>query len=163
MGKLVGDVVQCGYMRWDAPAHMLLDVGVCPVGGKRGDGVWAYGTDIITPKAEFNSYYFWGVSRGYKVDDSSADEFWRQAIKAAFEGQDEPMLEAQQRMLGTRTLDEAQPVMISVDAASTRARRVLAKLMADEVAGVPAKPSNPPLANLRVEGAQSRQPVAPAV
>lgn len=151
------------YMRWDAPAHMLLDVGVCPVGGTRADGVWTYGTDIITPKDEFNSYYFWTATRGYKVGDPGADEFWRQAIKAAFEGQDEPMIEAQQRNLGRRTIEEAQSIMISSDAAAMRARRVLAKLIASEAEGALPIPKNPVLADLRREGRDSRQPVAPAV
>ena len=88
-----------------------------------------YGTDIITPKDDFTSYYFWGVTRGYKVGDPAIDEFWRISIKAAFEGQDEPIIEAQQQMLGGQSLEEALPVMISVDAASTRVRRVLARLI----------------------------------
>lgn len=151
------------YMRWDAPAHMLLDVGVCPVGGKREEGVWAYGTDIITPKDEFTSYYFWGVTRGYKIDDPSADQFWRIAIKSAFEEQDEPIIEAQQLMLGTQDLEDAQPVMFSVDAASSRARRVLAKLINQQETDLIARPSNPNLAKLRETGRESCNPVVQAV
>lgn len=151
------------YMRWDAPAHMLLDVGICPVGGKRDDGVWVYGTDIITPKDETSSYYFWGVSRGYKINDPAAGEFWREAIKAAFEGQDEPMIEAQQRMLGTRTLEEAGPVLFDADAAAMRARRVLAQLIAEEANGKLPQPVNPLLSELRHKHRETRSPVGVAV
>ena len=148
------------YMRWDAPAHMLLDVGVCPVGGTRDEGVWVYGTDVITPKDEYNSYYFWAVTRGYKPGDPAADEFWRRSIKLAFEGQDEPMIEAQQQMLGTRSLQEMRPMLFSVDAAAARARRILAELIAQDATP---RPVNPNLAELRKTAAQSCNPVAPGV
>jgi phenylpropionate dioxygenase-like ring-hydroxylating dioxygenase large terminal subunit len=151
------------YMRWDAPAHLLLDVGVAPVGRSRDEGVWIYATHILTPKDKFTTYYFWGVARSYKIAESAAGDFWRVAIKGAFEGQDQPMIEAQQRMMGSRTVDEMQPVMIAADAAGVRARRVLAKLVAEQDKGTLPQPKNPPLAECREAGLGSVQPVAPAL
>lgn len=148
------------YMRWDAPAHLLLDVGVTPAGGTRKEGVWVYGTDILTPKDEFNTYYFWAVTRAYKIDAPEADEFWRQSIKIAFEGQDEVVIEAQQRMIGRRRLEEMQPVLLSCDAAAQRARRVLGGLIAEDA--IPA-PTNPSLQRARLESDSSQLPVTPAV
>jgi vanillate O-demethylase monooxygenase subunit len=153
-------VDQWAYMRWDAPAHMLLDVGITGVGQPRGDGAWIYGTDILTPKDAYNTYYFWGITRGYKVDDPAAGELWRQVIKRAFEGQDQVIIEAQQRMLGTQTLEQAGAVMFASDAAAQRARKLLAGLLTSQA--VPA-PQNPPLSMLRKRGAHSRSPVVPAV
>ena len=56
------------YMRWDAPAHMLLDVGITPTGRPRSEGIWMYGTDILTPKNQISTYYFWGVARDHDKD-----------------------------------------------------------------------------------------------
>ncbi len=153
-------VDQWAYMRWDAPAHMLLDVGITDVGNSRNQGVWVYGTDILTPKDRFSTYYFWGVTRGYKTTDPAAGELWRQVIKGAFEGQDQVIIEAQQRMLGQRMLEDMKPVMFSSDVAAQRARTLLARLIADD--DTPA-PENPLLGELRHKVANSCQPVMPAV
>ncbi|MBL6751949.1 MAG: aromatic ring-hydroxylating dioxygenase subunit alpha [Nevskia sp.] len=153
-------VDQWAYMRWDAPAHMLLDVGITAVGQSRGEGAWIYGTDILTPKDTCSTYYFWGITRGYKIDDPAAGMLWREVIKQAFEGQDQVIIEAQQRMLGAQSLEQAGPVMFASDAAAQRARKRLAELVRKDA--VPA-PQNPDLSALRQRGAQSRSPILPAV
>lgn len=55
------------YMRWDPPGNLLLDVGVTPVGKTRGEGVWLYGCDLLTPKDATTTWYFWSFVRNYKV------------------------------------------------------------------------------------------------
>ncbi|MGN5478155.1 Rieske 2Fe-2S domain-containing protein [Cupriavidus basilensis] len=115
---------QWAYMRWDAPAHLLLDVGVTKVGAPRTKGIFVYGTDILTPKDETTTYYFWGVTRNYDVDNEAANAQWHEIIKLAFDGQDKPMIEAQQRVLGERDIEDMNPVMFSADTGSMRARRV---------------------------------------
>lgn len=119
-------------MRWDPPAHMLLDVGVSPTGLPRDEGVWVFGTDIITPETETTSHYFWGVSRAYDLDKPEVGDAWSKAIEIAFEGQDKPMLEAVQRMMGNRSFDDMDPVMLQPDAGAVRCRRIISKLLADE-------------------------------
>ncbi len=153
-------VDQWAYMRWDAPAHMLLDVGITKLGAPRGSGAWIYGTDILTPKDRFTTYYFWGITRAYKIADPAAGELWRQVIKQAFEGQDQVVIEAQQRLLGNRELDDVRPVMFASDAAAIRARKQLARLIRDNA--VPT-PENPNLAGLRTNAGMTRSPVLPAV
>ncbi|WP_043285941.1 aromatic ring-hydroxylating dioxygenase subunit alpha [Paraburkholderia oxyphila] len=128
-------------MRWNAPAHMLLDVGITPTGKHRDDGIWMLGTDILTPSTEEKTFYFWGVSRAYALDDPAAGEAWVAAIDGAFSGQDKPMLEAQQRMIGNRDLWELNPVLIPADAGAVRARRKLAALIAAESAREEEKPA----------------------
>ena len=125
--------------------------------------MWLYGTDIFTPKDATSTYYFWAFARNYRIDDKSVDEFWGQAIKIAFEGQDKGMLEAQQAMMGERTLDEIGPVMIVADAAATRARRVLRQLIDNDDAGTnPVSAGQPPLELVRERG-MSQAPVLPVV
>ena len=118
------------YMRWDAPAHMLLDVGIVPTGRPREEGIWMYGTDILTPKDENSTHYFWACSRSYRLDDPAAGEEWVRAIDIAFVNQDKPMIESQARMMKNRTFDDMDPVLLPVDAAAVRCRRLLAELVA---------------------------------
>lgn len=151
---------QWAYMRWDAPAHMLLDVGITGLGRPRGEGAWVYGTDILTPKDATTTYYFWGITRGYKQDDPAAGDLWRQVIKGAFEGQDQVVIEAQQRMLGARSLEEAGPVMFASDVAAQRARKLLARLI--ERNAMP-EPGNSELRELRRSVSDSAAPVRPIV
>jgi phenylpropionate dioxygenase-like ring-hydroxylating dioxygenase large terminal subunit len=151
------------YMRWDAPAHLLLDVGLTPVGCSRSEGIWMYGTDILTPRDAVTTYYFWAFSRNYKIEDATVDKFWHASVKLAFKGQDKPIIEAQQRMMGSRSLDEMGPVMIAADSAATRARRVLKKLIEDQGAGERARPGGVALRDLLFHGAPSREPVLPVV
>jgi|SRR5882757_3497812 len=151
------------YMRWDAPAHMLLDVGLTPVGKTRRDGIWLYGTDVLTPKDAFTTYYFWGFARNYEIHNPAVDDFWRSSIKLAFEDQDKPIIEAQQQMMGRRTVSELNPVMIAADTAATRARRTLEKLLQEERPGaVLRSQAEPPLSLLR-KHVDSRVPVQPVV
>jgi phenylpropionate dioxygenase-like ring-hydroxylating dioxygenase large terminal subunit len=151
---------QWAYMRWDAPAHLLLDVGVTRVGAPRSQGVWIYGTDILTPKDPYNTYYFWGITRSYRTDDPAAGEQWRGFIKAAFDGQDKPIIEAQQRALGRRHMEDMDPVMLSCDGGANRARRVLASLIKEKAAP---SPQNPPLQAHRRVVAPSVNPVKPVL
>jgi vanillate O-demethylase monooxygenase subunit len=153
-------VDQWTYMRWDAPAHLLLDVGVTKVSAPRTEGIFVYGTDILTPKDEHTTYYFWAATRNYKIDDPAVDEQWRKIVELAFDGQDKPMIEAQQRMLGTRDIEQMDSVMLSIDAGATRVRRVLSSLIRDQKAP---SPDHPQLQAHRraVEG--SADPVLPAV
>ena len=148
------------YMRWDAPAHMLLDVGITHPGRPRTEGAWIYGTDILTPKDATSTYYFWGITRGYKQNDPAAGELWRQVIKGAFEGQDQVVIEAQQRMLGTRSFEDADPVMFASDVAAQRARKLLARLLKENT---PPQPQNAPLHELRQRVGGSHNPILPGV
>ena len=143
------------YMRWDAPSHMLLDVGITPTGRPRHEGIWMYGTDILTPKDETSTYYFWGASRSYRLDDPSAGDEWERAIKMAFGQQDKPMIEAQQRMLalhGATDIDEVDPILLITDSGPVRCRRTMEKLRACNDTKPPV-PSNIALTEL-VEASQ---------
>jgi len=151
---------QWAYMRWDAPGHMLLDVGVTKVGAPRTEGVFVYGTDILTPKNATTTYYFWGVTRSYRVDDPAAGEEWKGFVNVAFGTQDKPMLEAQQQALGVRNIDDLGPVLLPCDAGAVRARRVLASLIKEQVSP---SPEDPPLAAHRAAVRASANPVKPAL
>jgi hypothetical protein len=90
----------------------------------------------------------------------SAGDLWRQVIKGAFEGQDQVVIEAQQRMLGNRTFDEAGPVLFASDAAAQRGRKKLAKLIREQLAP---KPQNVSLQDLRRRVGVTCSPILPVV
>lgn len=54
------------------------------------------------------------------------------ALRFAFEKQDKPMIEAQQRRIGDEDLLALQPALQGPDTASIRARRILEKRVAAE-------------------------------
>lgn len=146
------------YMRWDAPAHMLLDVGVSPVGRPREEGVWVYGTDILTPKDAGSTYYFWGISASNGNDGPHVGQMWTQAIETAFGHQDKPMIEAQYGLIrnrGGNDIDDVESVLLPSDAGAVRCRRALRQLIeAEGRASVP-DPRNPDLQKLLAESHRS--------
>lgn len=121
-------------IRWDAPAHIVIAQGATLCGGSRDVGSMVYGSDMLTPINATSTYYFWGATRSYAVGDAEEDAFWRETIRVAFEEQDQPMIEAQQRSLGTTPLLDSKPVMFTIDRAPQRVRKVLGELIAREAA-----------------------------
>lgn len=152
-------------MRWDAPAHLLLDAGISPVTQSRAQGIWVYGTDILTPQTYKRTRYFWAISRTHHVSDPKFDAMWEGAIKKAFEGQDKPIIEAQQRMLSIRghtDIDESDHAFINTDAGPVQARRTLRKLLEHESDGLAPRPRNRPLAEMGLQASED-DVVAPYV
>ena len=119
-------------MRWNAPAHMLLDVGITPTGRPRSEGIAAWGTDILTPESDTSTHYFWAISRNWALGDPNVDETWRKAIDIAFGHQDKPMIEAVQQMMGSTAFEELAPVLLDVDAGAMLPRRLLTRFIAEE-------------------------------
>lgn len=151
------------YMRWDAPAHLLLDVGITPVGKTRDDGVWVYTGHHLTPVSPTRTHYYWTVVRNHGVDDPAVGDFWQGSIDYAFAVQDKPMIEAQQAAIGTRDIDTMRPVGIPADVAGGRARRALSRLIARQKDGERPTLGASPLDTLLRQSAGSAAPVLPVV
>jgi phenylpropionate dioxygenase-like ring-hydroxylating dioxygenase large terminal subunit len=117
-------------MRWDAPASMLLDVGVAPAGSDRRDGITQWGAHILTPQDERSTLYFWASARDFALDSEEADLQIRTAIEYAFGNEDKPMIEDVQRNMGGRTFEEMKPLLLPFDKGAVFTRRVLADLIA---------------------------------
>lgn len=120
-------------MRWTAPGLLRHDAGVCPPGGRRESGITVIGTHLVTPTTKGRCAYHvaavrLGASRG---DSDEAVAAQLSALrKFAFDEQDRPILEAQQRAYDLAGGQDAlRPVMLSIDAAPLRARRVLAAMI----------------------------------
>ncbi len=151
------------YMRWDAPAHLLLDVGICEVGKTREDGVWVYTGHHLTPVSPTRSLYFWTVCYNHAIDDPEVAAFWQGSIDYAFAAQDKPMIEAQQAAIGDRDVISLKPVGIPADMSGAKARRALARLIADEGKVARTALGASALKDLLTRSAGSRAPVLPVV
>jgi phenylpropionate dioxygenase-like ring-hydroxylating dioxygenase large terminal subunit len=123
-------------MRWDAPGCMMLDAGTTDPGDSREDGSGYYGIHLLTPEtATTTHYHFSSVRRR-----SSVAETQDEAVKAeigrlrrlAFEGQDAPMMAAQQQTVRDLELQGRmlRPALLSVDAGPARYRRIMDQLLA---------------------------------
>ncbi|SRR6266404_2176458 len=117
-------------MRWDPPASMLLDVGVTPVGHRRGDGIALLGAHILTPQTSTTTVYRWASVRDFAPESAEVDANIRTAVEYAFGSEDKPMIEDVQRNMGGRSFEELRPLLMPFDKGAILARRVLADLMA---------------------------------
>lgn len=114
-------------MRWQAPASMLLTVGICPAGADRNQPLIPplVGPHIITPETKTSSHYFYGFPQ---LDGAKSTD----ATGAAFTEEDQPMIEAIQRNMGDVDFWASRPAILKVDSGAIHARRRLMKLRRDE-------------------------------
>jgi phenylpropionate dioxygenase-like ring-hydroxylating dioxygenase large terminal subunit len=117
-------------MRWDAPASMLLDVGVAPAGNQRRNGITQWGAHILTPENESTTLYFWASVRDFALDSAEVDAQIRSAVEFAFGSEDKPMIEDVQRNMGGKSFEEMRPLLLPFDKGAVLARRLLADLLA---------------------------------
>jgi phenylpropionate dioxygenase-like ring-hydroxylating dioxygenase large terminal subunit len=123
-------------VRWDLPASMELTLYVDEVGGSRESAKWLdRGCHVMTPETATSTHYFWANCRNYRRDDQALTQAIQAGFEAAFENEDKPMIAAQAAMMGDDDFWSLNPVLLAGDAGGVRARRLLAKLIADEAAG----------------------------
>lgn len=114
------------HMRWDAPAHLFLDIGFAELGTTTNDDALktpAY--HLLTPETETTTHYFWAVGRNRRLDDPALSENLALGVQSTFINEDEPMIAAIQAAMGTRDLNQMRPLLLSIDNAAVRARRVV--------------------------------------
>jgi phenylpropionate dioxygenase-like ring-hydroxylating dioxygenase large terminal subunit len=123
-------------MRWDLPGCLRHDGGVCEPGTGRETGVQIIGSHLVTPTNNNECmYHFAAVRLGDHptTDDAELSSHLSKLRRYAFEKQDAPILEAQQRAYDVvGGFDAAKAVALSVDAGPLRVRRVLAGQIALE-------------------------------
>lgn len=124
--------------RWNAPSHLLLDVGVTTPGRPRSEGVGYLGTHILTPETASTTHYFttashWGVRPGTETPQMRLKI--SDLRRFAFEEQDEPMIRAQHATIAAfaRCEDTApEPVLLETDSGVVRWRRIMDRLIAED-------------------------------
>ena len=120
---------------WHPSGVMRLEVGATPAGQSRGEGICTFNAHIMTPETATSTHYFYCNQRNYKMDDPEYNAAFARGLRSAFEGEDKPIIEAQQRRTGDADLFDLKPTLLAIDSASTRARRTYRRLVAAQ-AGV---------------------------
>ena len=118
-------------MRWDPPASMYLQVGACPAGGGRDQGVLAHQAHILTPETTETTHYFWATTRSHPPSEQG-DAMIRGLMEQAFIQEDKPIIEAAFDNLDGADFWQMRPTFLGIDAGGTKARRLLEKLIASE-------------------------------
>ncbi|MDX3906335.1 MAG: aromatic ring-hydroxylating dioxygenase subunit alpha [Pigmentiphaga sp.] len=119
-------------MRWDPPCLLRLDTGITPAGRPREEGGQSFTAHILTPETETSTHYFFAHSRNFRVGDADMDEAIAHWQRVGFGEQDKPMLEAVQQAMGTTDLMSLKPVLLPIDTAAVRARRIVRHLLEAE-------------------------------
>lgn len=119
-------------VEWFPNGVMILHTGATPAGKPREDGIDTWNAHIMTPESEARTHYFYCNSRNYMMDDANFNALFAAGLRAAFEHEDKPMIEAQQRRVGAVDLLEQHPSLLHIDAASVRVRRLLSQMIKAE-------------------------------
>ena len=116
------------------PSHVMIEVGVAhaghggydaPADKKAGSIV----VDFITPETEHSIWYFWGMARNFKPQDTELTHTIREGQGKIF-AEDQQMLELQQR--NHLLHPERKLLGLNTDAGGVQARRVIDRLLAAE-------------------------------
>lgn len=119
---------------WVAPANMILHVGATLQGEARELGVDTLNLHLGTPERPGRTHYWYWSTRTFAISPE-ANAFIRAKVEGAFRTEDKPMLEAQQRRMGSAEFWSMKPVLLSSDAGAVRARRKLEALLDSERQG----------------------------
>ncbi|GEC03634.1 oxidoreductase subunit alpha [Streptomyces spinoverrucosus] len=131
-----GRITRWQDIEYHAPALYLLHSRVAPVGtpAPRPDGSDpdAFHVEVvygITPSTEKSTYDFWAVARDFALDDQEVTEYLRSSNHTVVM-QDVVALNALQRALDTEK-PGYQELSINIDTGGLAARRILARLAAE--------------------------------
>ena len=127
-------------MRWNAPASMRLNVGVCPHGAGRDAGFEVPQAHILTPANQHQTHYFWSTSRPSEAANPEEDAFLLALFRQAFDDEDKPVIEAAYRNVQAN-LERGgdfwaeKPLSLGIDQGGTRARRKIEAMLKAEANG----------------------------
>jgi phenylpropionate dioxygenase-like ring-hydroxylating dioxygenase large terminal subunit len=122
-------------MTWFPPAMLDFAAGSWEMDKPRDTGAHIPQLHVLTPETEFTSHYFFVNGRNRRKGDPDVDKALLDFFDLAFKQQDEPMIEMVQRRMGKASdVLALEPILLQTDAASVSARRMLAKLIAEEEA-----------------------------
>jgi phenylpropionate dioxygenase-like ring-hydroxylating dioxygenase large terminal subunit len=125
-------------IRWMAPSTLRLITGICEMGQKAETGTGYHAVHILTPESDQTTHYFFTAVRyNVKTTDEALNRDIQDKIgkmrRFAFEEQDAPVIEAQQRII-----DAAQtavdPLTLAIDVGPVRYKKILQRLIAAEQA-----------------------------
>ena len=121
-------------MTYTPPANVVIEISTVEAGKRKDDPTSRVNRQIVvlasmTPVTENTCHYFWGSCRNYRIDDKAFSEEGYKSTIAAFT-EDKEMLEAEQKIIDLAP--HAPQIDVTGDQGGLQARRLLAKLLADE-------------------------------
>lgn len=117
---------------WSAPALMHLSTGVAPAGEPSAQGIGSSNLHMMTPETETTTHYFFANTRDFLTDDGDFNAMLDGILTSVFSTEDKPMVEGQQRLIGTEEFWSLKPVLLSGDAGAVRVRRALQEMIKTE-------------------------------
>jgi vanillate O-demethylase monooxygenase subunit len=120
--------------RFNAPSHVMIEVGVAHAGkgGYQADPAHKASSivvDFITPETATSHWYFWGMARNFKPQDQELTAVIRDGQAKIF-GEDREMLELQQQNILRHP--QRQLLRLNIDAGGVRSRRIIDQWLARE-------------------------------
>jgi phenylpropionate dioxygenase-like ring-hydroxylating dioxygenase large terminal subunit len=125
-------------MRWMAPSTLRLISGVCLPGAAKESGSGYHAIHLLTPETDRTTHYFFTAVRfGVFSKGDALNRQIQEKIAAmrrfAFEEQDAPVIEAQQRIID-HSQTAVDPVILAIDVGPVRYKQVLNRLIRAEQA-----------------------------
>jgi phenylpropionate dioxygenase-like ring-hydroxylating dioxygenase large terminal subunit len=117
-------------IRWDPPGCLLLQTAAKVPGTDEGIGMNML--HFLTPENERSTHYMFGVARKPRPTDEDVKRQIAELRRYAFTQQDQPMIEAQQRIMDGLPEGTRQALIASIDSGPARVQRVLDRLIAEE-------------------------------
>ncbi len=114
-------------VEWQAAANLVLTITVEPADHSKHWQTGSQSLHLFTPETWTTTHYFYSGSRAYDIEDAALTAQFMAALGKAFSTEDKPMIEAQQKMIGSCDLMTLRPALLPIDQASVRARRILEK------------------------------------
>lgn len=150
-------------MTWSAPACLFNDSGVTAPGQPKAEGTGILGLHLLTPETERSTwYYFVAVRQNPLPFPEPVRHDIMMKLKSmrrfAFVTQDEPMIEAQQRVMDCAEVG-ARPALLGIDRGAILCKRILDKMIAAETnVSIPAAGAEPTqsTSSTEVDGWESR-------
>lgn len=122
-------------VRWEPPGNMLLDAGMSVMGSNREVGFKVPSCNLITPADENETHYFWNQCRNMRTDDAELDKMIHAGVSKTFATEDAKIIEDSLPLMGGNSdLMSLNPVLLPIDEASIRTRRIMSQKIAAEQA-----------------------------
>jgi phenylpropionate dioxygenase-like ring-hydroxylating dioxygenase large terminal subunit len=125
-------------IKWMAPSTLRLLAGICLPGAMPESGSGYHAIHLLTPETDRTTHYFFTAVRfGVFTQGDELNRQIQEKVAAtrrfAFEEQDAPVIEAQQRIIdGSQTA--VDPIILAIDVGPVRYKQVLKKLISAEQA-----------------------------
>jgi vanillate O-demethylase monooxygenase subunit len=115
---------------------MRLEFGSSKPGEPKEKGTGYFAIHLLTPETDRSTHYHYTASRWNVLTDDEQNVKIRDKIYEmrtfAFAEQDVPVIEAQQRCMD-QAQEPLRPALLSIDAGPLRYRKVLDRLLAEEI------------------------------